>query len=242
MARREEGRITLPDGGSMAYTVVLPEGSPPAEGWPGVVVLYEFLGLAPEILAVGDRFAERGWAAFIPDYLSAGRRLGCLVRAGQEVRSGRQGPLTATLAASARACADRPDVDGARMAVIGFCIGGGLALLLGTVEDLGLRAVSANYGDVPRQEVLATSPPVVASYGGRDLLFRGKADVLRRRLDACGVANDVEVYPEAGHSFMTEGRHPVLAAISLPMRLGHVPEAAEDAWKRVFAWLDRYAG
>jgi carboxymethylenebutenolidase len=237
MARREEGRYV-----GLAYTAVLPEGTPPAEGWPGVVVLHELLGVAPEILAVGERFAERGWAAVIPDYLSAGHRIGCLVRAGQEVRSGRPGALTETLSAAARAFGERPDVDGSRMAVIGFCIGGSLALLLGTVEELGLRAVSANYGEVPRQEVLSTSPPVVASYGGRDLVFRGKADVLRRRLDACGVASDVEVYPEAGHSFMTEGRHPVLSVLALPLRLGYVPEAAEDAWKRVFAWLDRYAG
>jgi carboxymethylenebutenolidase len=239
MARREEGRV---GSGGLRYIAVLPEGNPPDGGWPGVVVLHELLGPAPEIVAVAERFAERGWAAVVPDYLSTGQRIGCLVRAAWEVRSGRPGSLTRTLSEAAAAFAERPDVDGSRLAVIGFCIGGSLALLLGTVEELGLRAVSANYGDVPRREVLSTSPPVVASYGGRDLLFRGKAEVLRRRLDACGVANDVEVYPEAGHSFMTEGHHPLMSVLALPLRLGYVPEAADDAWKRVFAWLDRYAG
>jgi carboxymethylenebutenolidase len=54
----------------MAYTLVLPDGTPPIGGWPGVVVLFEAHGMTPEMLAVGDRFADRRWAAYLPDFLS----------------------------------------------------------------------------------------------------------------------------------------------------------------------------
>jgi carboxymethylenebutenolidase len=216
----------------------LPDGSMPAAGWPGVVVLHELLGLQPEILEVGDRFAERGWAAAIPDYLSTGFRAGCLVRALREASSGRPGRVTDGLVAATHALSRRPEVDAGRLAVIGFCLGGSFALLLGTTGVDGIKAVAANYGDVPAD--LAGSPPVVGSYGGRDRIFGRKAEVLRERLEACSVANDIRVYSEAGHSFMTTGSHPIASWIAVPMHLGYVADAADDAWGRVFAWLDTY--
>lgn len=240
MSVRERGDVRSSDGWHMRVLVVRPDGEPPAGGRPAVVVLYEIFGLQPDIVEVGERFAERGWVALIPDYLSGGPRIGCLVRTARELKSGRPGPVTERLAAATALLRQRPDVADGQIAVVGFCMGGGLALLLGTVDDLDVRAVAASYCDVPAEETLRRSPPVVASYGGRDLPFRANADVLQRRLDACGVANDVKLYPDAGHAFMTEGHHPVAAFVMRPLRAGHVPDAADDAWARIFAWLDAH--
>jgi carboxymethylenebutenolidase len=236
--RREQGSI--PTTGTTAdVAFALPTGTPPPTGWPGVVVLHELFGLQQEILDVGDRFAERGWAAVMPDYFSAGSRAGCLVKAVREARAGRPGPVTNGLVAATRALSDRPDVDADRLAVIGFCLGGGFALLIGTAGVDGLKAVAANYGDVPRE--LTGSPPVVASYGGRDRIFGPNAAALRKRLDACSVANDVKVYPQAGHSFMTDGSHPLASRLTaVAMHSGYVADAADDAWSRVFDWLETY--
>lgn len=236
--RREQQSI--PATGTTAHAAfAVPTGTPPSAGWPGVVVLHELLGLRPEILDVGDRFAERGWAAVIPDYFSAGSRAGCLVKALREASSGRPGPVTEGLVAATRVLGERPDVDANRLAVIGFCLGGGFALLLGTTGVDGLKAVAANYGDVP--EDLAGSPPVVASYGGRDRIFGPKAKVLRERLDACSVANDVQVYAQAGHAFMTDGSYPLAARLTaVVMHTGYVADAAANAWSRVFDWLETH--
>ncbi|MFC7718004.1 hypothetical protein [Nonomuraea recticatena] len=38
---RQQVRIPLPDGGALAATVTLPEGTAPVAGWPGVVVVHE---------------------------------------------------------------------------------------------------------------------------------------------------------------------------------------------------------
>jgi carboxymethylenebutenolidase len=55
-----------------------------------------------------------------------------------------------------------------------------------------------------------------------------------------GVEHDVKTYPDAGHSFMTAGHHPVGRLVFLPMRLGYEPSAAEDAWARVFAFFQQH--
>ncbi|WP_166427314.1 dienelactone hydrolase family protein [Nonomuraea mesophila] len=57
--------------------------------------------------------------------------------------------------------------------------------------------------------------PVVASYGGRDRGFRSHGERLREHLRALGVDHDVTIYPEAGHSFMTDGHHPIASLAHL---------------------------
>src|SRR3954452_10551728 len=102
MARRGDGSIDVGSDRRMNYTLVLPDGDPPEGGWPGIIVLFEVFGLTPEMVAVAERFAARGWAAYIPDYLSTGWRMVCLVRAGREIAAGKPGPLTDSIAAATR--------------------------------------------------------------------------------------------------------------------------------------------
>lgn len=224
----------------MRAVLVVPDGEPPSGGWPGVLVLHEVFGLQQEIIEVGERFAARGWAALVPDYFSLGGKLGCLVRAAREVQTHRPGRIIDALVAATRHLGGREDIDADRLAVIGFCLGGGFALLLGVAGPDGLKAVAANYGDVPAEELMVGMPPVVASYGGRDLVIGGKAAPLRDRLARCGVEHDVKVYDDAGHSFMTEGHHPLAELLLVPLHPGFVAGAARDAWARVFAFLDEH--
>ncbi|MEV7344457.1 dienelactone hydrolase family protein [Streptomyces sp. NPDC093544] len=87
------------------------------------------------------------------------------------------------------------------MPVIGFCLGGGFALL--TATGHGFDAASVNYGFPPKDldARIDGACPVVASYGGRDRPLRGAAATLDTALTGAGVVHDVKEYPGAGHSF-----------------------------------------
>jgi len=58
---------------------------------------------------------------------------------------------------------------------------------------------------------------VVGAYGKKDLWLRTKGKKLHERLEACGVANDIKTYDNAGHSFMTDGKHPVAKYTMIPL-------------------------
>ena len=90
----------------------------------------------------------------------------CLLATIRAAASG-QGRTFGDLEA-ARSWLGRRDECTSRIGVIGFCLGGGLALLLAPAPGYG--ACSVNYGAVPvgAMTLLADGCPVIASYGARD--------------------------------------------------------------------------
>jgi carboxymethylenebutenolidase len=123
--------------------------------------------------------------------------------------------------------------------VVGFCMGGGFALLMAA---RGFDAAAANYGHLPAkpEEKLRGACPIVASYGGKDLSLRGAAGKLERLLDRAGVEHDVKEYPRASHSFLN--RHPpgAWSVIDKVLGIGWQGEAADDAWRRIRDFLARH--
>jgi carboxymethylenebutenolidase len=238
---RTEVSIKLPDGDALQAVLATPASAVPLAGWRGAVVVHEVFGVAPEMLDVADRFAAKGWAAVVPDLFSHGTRVGCLVRAMRESAGGARGPVSADIEAARVWLASRGDVDGDHLVVVGFCLGGGLALAYAASAPPGVRAASVNYGQVPRdQAALERVCPVVGSYGGRDRVYGRHAERLERQLTAWGIPHDVKLYPEAGHSFMTDGHHPMGKLIYWPMHLGYSSQDADDAWTRMFAFFDQH--
>ena len=234
----DEVEIALASGGPLRAVVARPAPSGPR---PGVVVIHEVFGDQPEIRAVCDEFAGRGYVAVMPDLFSAGGpRVVCVARAVAESASGKPGRITGYIEATREWLAQQEDVAGARLGVIGFCMGGAFALAYVGAGRSGVRVASVNYGDVPKHaERLRGACPIVASYGRRDLILgRRRPQLLHQHLEQLGIDHDVKVYDEAGHGFMTEGQHPVGRLVFLPMRYGYAAEAALDAWQRVFAFFD----
>jgi len=239
-AAPQQVSVPLSDGRSMRALVVRPDGEAPAGGWPGVLVVHEAFGLTPEITEVGRTFADRGWVAVVPDVFSAGNKLGCLVRSMREMVGGRPGAVVDDLVAVQQWLGARDDVDGDRTTAIGFCMGGAFALLIGSLAPAGLRAVSANYGQPPAEDLdLTRCPPVIASYGERDRTLSGAGPAMQARLTAAGVEHEVSTYPGAAHSFLT-GDHRLLGFVPLP-GTSYVTSAAEEAWPRIFDFLERHS-
>lgn len=200
---------------------------------PAVLVLSEIFGVNDDIRRIARRFAAHGYLAAAADFLAGGWHLGCVVRAARDLRAG-DGPTVAVLEAVLDALAARADVG--RVGAVGFCMGGGYALLLGTRERLAAAGVF--YGDARGRDELARVCPVVGGYGGRDRIFAPQGRRLIADLDALGRAHDVVVYEDAGHSYMNDAGHPLLAALTRPfMAVGYDPAAAEDSWRRMLAFF-----
>jgi carboxymethylenebutenolidase len=202
--RTFEVPVAVPGGQTMPVALALPDGPGP---YPGVVVVHEVFGLNDDIRAITRRFAEQGYAAAAPDLLSVGNRLGCLAQAFRTVFAfDTDGVVVGRLEAARAELARYRQVDAGRTGVIGFCLGGGLALAWAVPgRHQPLTAAAVNYGQVPADvSRLAGVCPLVASYGGRDVSLRGHAQRLETAAAAAGVPHDVKVYPEAGHSFLNQ--------------------------------------
>lgn len=228
----EDTSLRLPSGGTMRVAVALPEGPGPH---PGVVVIHEAFGLDADIRSICDRFAREGYAAIAPDLFSTGWKPRCMVRIFRDM--GREGrtPTRDLLEAARDDLAAMPEVDPHRIAVIGFCMGGGFALAMAAASDV--RASSVNYGRVPASpDWLRGACPIVASYGGRDGSLKGAAARLRDNLNELGIPNDVKEYPEAGHGFINQADH-WMARFMVRFGAGYREEDAEDSWRRILAFF-----
>lgn len=199
----------------------------------GVVVIHEIFGRAPEIDRVVERFERMGYAAVAPDLFSDGMKVMCIRRAMVDLWRGR-GPSLDKVRAARDWLTAETGIPSERIGIIGFCFGGSFAIALG--GDFGV--VSTNYGEIPRNLLPEGMSPTIGCYGGRDHSMASVPGRLGRLLAEKGIANHIHVDPEAGHSFLTDGDRPILAALGRPfMHLGYDAERAERAWAKIEAFF-----
>jgi carboxymethylenebutenolidase len=205
--------------------------------WPGVVLIHELFGLNDDLRAKADRFASRGYLALAPDLFSTGPKPLCVLKAFRALSAGK-GEAFETIEAARAEVAAHPQCSG-RVGVIGFCMGGGFALL--SAARMDFAAASVNYGQVPKdaREALRGACPIVAGYGARDLPLKGAAAKLEAALEANGVEHDVKEYPDASHSFLTP-YDSVTGMIARVTGIGLHAPSADDAWRRIDAFFDRH--
>ena len=195
---------------------------------PGVVVIHEAYGLNENIKDITGRFADQGYAALAVDLFSGRNRAVCMARYMAGMLGGsvnRYG--IADLKAALTHLADMPDVDPDRVGAIGFCMGGSFAIAW-ACTDRRLKAIAPFYGANPRPlDVVARACPVVGSYPEKDFTASaGRA--LDEALDRTGIAHDIKVYPDAGHSFFNDSSR------------AHHRAAAADSWTRVLAFFGEH--
>jgi len=229
--------VSLAVGGALRAELFAPGSAGPC---PGVLVLHESFGLNDDIRRIARRFADAGYVAMTPNLYSHGSRMFCLSRVMVDLLRGSIAREIADILAAREALARRDEVDAERIAVAGFCQGGGFALVAGTYP--GFRAAAVNYGEVPEDRSrLDGVCPVVASYGAKDRVWgRHTAERLERHLAELGVPHDVKTYNGVGHSFFSQvrGWQGWLARIPTPLAAGYDEDAANDGWRRMLAFFD----
>ena len=192
----------------------------PDQPGPGVLVIQEWWGLVGHIKEVADRFAEAGFTALAPDLFhgeattspdAAGKLLMALAvdRAEQDLRGAAD--HLATVAS------------GDSVGVVGFCMGGQLALYAAS-KSPRIGACVDFYGVHPNvhPDYEAIRCPVLGLFAEKDGFVNAEAvGKLGGSLAAAGVAHQFHTYPGTDHAFFNDRRP------------AYDPEASADAWDRV---------
>lgn len=221
---------TVPGGSStLRGYLAEPVGDGP---FPAVVMIHEAFGLDDSTVRQADRLAAAGYLTLAVDLFSDGGARRCLVATMRSLAAGEGRAFTDV--SRARAWLLESGRTTGKIGVIGFCMGGGFALLL---ANDGFDAAAVNYGRLPKNpgRDLSGACPIVANYGAKDRTLPGAAAKLKSVLDGLGVENDVKEFPLAGHSFLndTEAGPRVLRPLFRVMGVGPDPQSAPEAWRRI---------
>ena len=184
--------------------------APAPGGGPAVLVIQEWWGLVPHIETVCDRFAAAGFSALAPD-LYEGETTTEPDEAGKLMMALNLGAASKVVAGAVSFLLADDAVTSSTVGVVGFCMGGGLALVVSC--DLGeqVSACAPFYGLIPWE---GAEPdwndlrcPVRGHYAELDGFFGPDAVAdLQAKLDAAGVDAQLEVHPGVDHAFFNDTR------------------------------------
>jgi carboxymethylenebutenolidase len=191
--------------------VVYPEVKDKA---PAVVVIHEIFGLTDWVRGVADQLAEAGYIAITPDLLSgAGPKGGGTDSfSGETIRKAIMSLPPNQVTADLDACVDYvsklPACNG-KVAVAGFCWGGGQAFRFAT-NNKNVKAAFVFYGGGPEkpEDVARITAPVYGFYGGNDARVNMTIPTTTELMKTAKKTYEPVTYDGAGHGFMRTGEAP----------------------------------
>ena len=228
--RGEDVHYVTGDTATTGYLVV-PDGEGP---FPAVILIHEWDGLNDRVRQVADAFADEGYVALAADLYSG--RTGANAEENRALTQEARANIPAVIAnldAAAAFVRGRDDATG-KVATMGWCFGGGIALsyALGGEHHDGTAMFYGSLVTDP-DSLAALDHPIYGTFAGQDDGIP-PADVERfvNALREAGIENDVHVYDPVEHGFW--------------LWVDRDPETnlapAADAWRRLKAYLGRTIG
>jgi carboxymethylenebutenolidase len=206
---------------------------PESGSGPGVVVIQEWWGLVPHITDVVDRLAAAGFVALAPDLYHGETttepdEAGKLMMALNLEQAGRD------MSGAIDHLRSLDAVTSAGVGVIGFCMGGGLAMMLGTQRPDAVVAIAPFYGIIPWESAepdwSKLAGRVRGHFAAQDAFFGPeKVAELQDRLRELGKDCEFVVHEGCDHAFFNDTRPEV-----------HVPAAADEAWQDTLSFFRTY--
>lgn len=193
-----------------------------------VLVIHENRGLTAHIRSIPARLAADGYTALAIDLLSAEGGTAALPREGDATAALANAPAERLLA-DLRAGLDELGArePGAKLAVIGFCFGGGMTWQLLATGEPRLSAAVPFYGPAPAGADFSGSPnaAVLGIYAGRDDRVNASRAGAEAALTAAGLVHEMRTFDGADHAFFND---------TGPR---HNPEAAAAAYEAMLDWF-----
>jgi carboxymethylenebutenolidase len=243
--------IHTDDAGLVVETVTCPSqgfdlpayvARPRAAGrFPAVVVASEIFGVHDYIKDICRRLAKLGYVAVAPAFFVRVGDPAPLSDMTEVMKIVRQAPdpqVMGDVGATLGWLSSRPFVDSSRIAVTGFCYGGGVTWLACEAFPQ-IKAGVAWYGKMvrpdgtpddpnrlwPIERVTSLHAPVLGLYGAKDGLAAG-VPAMREALAKAGKTDsEIIVYPDAGHGFHAD------------YRASYNAVDAADGWARMLAFF-----
>ncbi len=200
--------------------VVYPEK---VEKAPVVIVIHEIFGLTDWARGVCDQLAENGVIAIAPDMLS-GQTFPDVDGARKAIGALPKEQVLADLAATAAYAEKIPAANG-KIAVSGFCWGGGWSFIYATVNPK-LKATYSFYGPAVNDpdEIAKITGPVYGFYAEKDERVNASIPTAEELMKTAGKNYEPVLYKGAGHGFMRAGEAPDASPEN--------KQARDDAWAR----------
>lgn len=192
--------VTAADGTEIRAYLARPEGAGP---FPAVIMIHEFYGLRPEILGKAEALADEGYVVIAPNLFRSGTT-NWIPRAIYQVITADTAQIDADTEAVYQWLATQPDVLADRIAIMGFCFGGGTALRY-SLSNNQLAATAVFYGQpiTDPTKLKALSGPVLGIFGGADQsIGLDEVEALRQGLETASVPNEITVYEGQPHAFV----------------------------------------
>jgi carboxymethylenebutenolidase len=219
--------VTFPSNGGEAQGYL----AAPIQGrGPGVVVIQEWWGLNEQIKDVCDRYAGEGFVALAPD-LYRGQATTKEDEAGQLMMALNIEQAAKDMAGAVDYLRGHDAATGDGVGVTGFCMGGGLALWLGTLRPDAVKAVVPYYGLIPWPAAQPDYSKLQAAVQGHyaendDFVDPESARKLEEQLKGLGKDVEFHIYPGVGHAFTNHHRPEVFHE-----------DHSQAAWDRTVAFF-----